>query len=367
VVTLKKERLFATPQRPGAFRAGGRTQLNTAPPAQVTSDQPVSADLSSYFTQVLGLRKSDMVLRPLRKGATVIAGTILGRIGATAPGVSPHLLFEIRPGGPRTPLIDAKPILDGWKLLEATAIYRAAGQNPFLGPKARIPSVGQVFLMSKEALQQLVLRDPNVTIYSCGRRDVAEGRVDRRVLADLEFLSVSGFKPTVAELVCGPGAGGGQAGAGAQGAAGTTGPQGAGPPPNVVSPATVTEHASGNAMTIVKINDIPISGHQTQGSIADVAIRRMLTLQGFYKPYEIISKQSYPGTDNTLSLPDHADRIEVAFQPLFSTDPQLAKQVNSTLKPEQWIKLIDRLRQIPNPAVPLKPTSASIPSNANGG
>jgi hypothetical protein len=300
----------------------------------------------------------------------VIAGTILGRIGATAPGVSPHLLFEIRPGGPRTPLIDAKPILDGWKLLEATSIYRAAGQNPFLGPKARIPTVGQVFLMSKEGLQQLVLRDPNITIYSCGRRDVAEGRVDRRVLADLEYLSVSGFKPTVSELVCGPAAGGAagaQPAAGVPPSAGTTGPQGAGPPPSVVSPATVSEHASGNAMTIVKINDIPISGHQAQGSIADVAIRRMLSLQGFYKPYEIISKLSYPGTDNTLSLPDHADRVEVAFQPLFSSDPQLAKQVNNTLKPEQWIKLIDRLRAIPNPAVPLKPSSASIPSSSNGG
>jgi hypothetical protein len=292
----------------------------------------------------------------------VIAGTILGRIGVTAPGVSPHVLFEIRPGGPHTPLIDAKPILDGWKLLEASTIYRAAGQNPFLGSNAKIPTVGQVFLMSKEALQQRVLQDPNISIYSCGRRDVASGLVDRRLLAALEFLSVSGFKPTVSSLVCGQNS----ASQTPTGTTGSTGPQNAGAPLPVATPDTVTEHASGNAMTITKINDIPIAGHQQQGSIADVVIRRLLTLQGFYKPYQIVSKLSYPGTDNTISLPDHADRVEVAFLPLFSDDPKLAKQVNSVLKPNQWIKLIDRLRQIPNPSVPLKPSSAAIPSG-NGG
>jgi hypothetical protein len=152
----------------------------------------------------------------------------------------------------------------------------------------------------------------------------------------------------------------------ASGATGAAGAQGAGAAPVVASPDTISEHQSGNAMTIVKINDVPVTGHQGQGSVADVAIRRLLTLQGFYKPYQIVSKLSYPGTDNTISLPDHADRIEVAFLPLFSNDPKLAKQVNSVLKPNQWIKLIDRLRQIPNPAVPLKPSNAAIPAG-NGG
>ena len=46
------------------------------------------------------------------------------------------MLFEIRPAGRGAPRIDPKPILDGWKLLESTAIYRAAGKNPFFGPDA---------------------------------------------------------------------------------------------------------------------------------------------------------------------------------------------------------------------------------------
>ena len=39
----------------------------------------------------------------------------------------------IQPAGKDAPQIDPKPILDGWKLLEATAVYRAAGVDPFYG------------------------------------------------------------------------------------------------------------------------------------------------------------------------------------------------------------------------------------------
>ena len=72
----------------------------------------------------------------MRKGARVVAGTILGRVGKVTEGpgskLAPHLNFSIRPAGRGAPRIDPKPILDGWKLLEATAIYRAAGKNPFV-------------------------------------------------------------------------------------------------------------------------------------------------------------------------------------------------------------------------------------------
>ena len=36
------------------------------------------------------------------------------------------MLFEVRPAGRGAPRVDPKPILDGWKLLDSTAIYRAA-------------------------------------------------------------------------------------------------------------------------------------------------------------------------------------------------------------------------------------------------
>src|SRR6185503_9921948 len=81
-----------------------------------------------YFSRVFRLSPDEVQLKPLRKGAKVVAGTILGRVGklSSGPGskLAPHLNFSIRPAGRGAPRIDPKPILDGWKLLEATAIYR---------------------------------------------------------------------------------------------------------------------------------------------------------------------------------------------------------------------------------------------------
>ena len=53
------------------------------------------------------------------------------RTVAGAEGVerAPHLWFEVRPAGSGTPRVDPKPILDGWRLLSATKIYRAAAQS----------------------------------------------------------------------------------------------------------------------------------------------------------------------------------------------------------------------------------------------
>ena len=113
--------------------------------------------------------------------------------------------FEIRPAGRGAPRIDPKPILDGWKLLESTAIYRSKKRNPFFGGDAETPSIGQIMLMSKEALQRHVLRNPHIDVYECGRHDIATGQIDRRVLATLEFLASSGLKPTVTSLRCGHG------------------------------------------------------------------------------------------------------------------------------------------------------------------
>ena len=224
------------------------------------------------------------MLKRMMVGRRVIAGTILGRIGRTSATVSPHLHFEIRPAGRGAPRIDPKPILDGWKLLESTAIYRAQGRNALVDRGA---SIGQILLMSKEALAQHVLANPRIEIYSCGRRDIEAGIVDRRVLATLEFLAASGLKPTVTSLRCGHS--------------------------YYTASGSVSEHSAGSAVDIAKINGIPIVGHQGEGSIADMTIRRLLTLQGTVKPHQIISLMKYDGTDNTLALGDHADHIHVGL------------------------------------------------------
>ena len=112
-------------------------------------------------------------MRRLHKGSRVIGGTVLGRIGRTSLERSPHVVFTIRPAGRGAPRIDPKPILDGWKLLESTAIYRARSQNPFFGRDSRTPSIGQILLMGKTELEQRVLANPRIEVYECGRRDIA--------------------------------------------------------------------------------------------------------------------------------------------------------------------------------------------------
>jgi murein DD-endopeptidase MepM/ murein hydrolase activator NlpD len=325
-VAVSKERLFANPKRPEAFKNGGQEQI-------LNSDANFTT-FKSYFTEVFGLNRDDVTLKPLKRGSKVIAGTILGRVGRTSPKLAPHLLFEIRPAGRGAPRIDPKPILDGWKLLESTAIYRAAGKNPFFGADSKDPTVGQVLLMSKEALQRRVLEDPRIDIYECGRRDIASGQIDRRVLATLEFLTASGLKPTVSALKCGHSL--------------------------YTTSGNISEHSSGSAVDIAAINGIPIVGHQGSGSITDITIRRLLTLQGTMKPHQIISLMTFDGADNTLSLPDHYDHIHVGFRPLYGDNQKLGKQLDSVLKPGQWIKLIDRIGAIDNPTVLTQPSKYAI-------
>ena len=126
--------------------------------------------MARYFTVDYGLDRDDVTLKPLVKGRKVIAGTILGRVGSFEKDDDPYVRFEVRPAGKGAPRIDPKPILDGWKLLESTAVYRA----PDTGPLAKAastddPTVGQLLLMSKEELQKRVLDDERIKIYSCGR------------------------------------------------------------------------------------------------------------------------------------------------------------------------------------------------------
>jgi len=328
---VAKERLFANPTRPKALRAGGKRQL-----MENESAIGDGQSFKSYFSGVYGLKKSDVVLKTLVPGRRIIAGTVLGRIGTTSDALAPHMLFEIRPAGRGAPRIDPKPILDGWKVLEATAIYRAQGKNPFFGEDAQGATIGQILLMSKESLAKRVLANPRIEVYSCGRRDIQAGIVDRRALAVLEFLAASGLKPTVTSLRCGHSF--------------------------YTSGGSVSAHSSGNAIDIAKINGIPIMGNQGPGSITDIAVRRLLTLQGTMKPAQIITLMTYDGAANTLAMGDHADHIHVGFRPQFDATTKAGRLAESILKPSQWVKLIDRLGQIDNPTVAVKPSKYAIKS-----
>jgi murein DD-endopeptidase MepM/ murein hydrolase activator NlpD len=271
---------------------------------------------------------NDVFLHPLHAGAQVISGTVLGHVGTAGGG--PHMLFQIRPAGQDAPLIDPKPILDGWVALENSSIFRAKGENPFL---ATSPSVGQVLLESKQQLEPQVLHDASIHLSACGRQDVQTGRLDRRVLAMLEYLSVSGLKPTVSGIKC-------------------DGSQPASARPRIASTQV--------ALAISAVNGIPIAGHQGPGSIADTTVRKLLMLEGAARPREIVSLTSYPGAAGAISRASARSAIQVAFSPLSQNGAHGARLFSSPLSPAGWIRLIARLGEIPDPTVQSAPSSAAI-------
>jgi hypothetical protein len=251
-----------------------------------------------------------------KAGARVKGGVVLGRVGAAADGSASHLDFSIRPAGRGAPRTEPKPILEGWKLLEATSIYRANGRNVLRSG----PTIGQILLLSKAQLQKRVLADERIEIYECGRADIRSGQIDRRVLATLAFLSESGLSPSVSSLRCGHG--------------------------YHTKSGNVSEHSSGNAVDISRVNGIPVLGHQEAGGITDQTIRRLMQLQGAFAPHQVISLFSIGGP--TIAMADHADHIHVGFRPAGGVANGQSEPV---LKPDQWPRLMERLRELRNPVV----------------
>jgi hypothetical protein len=263
----------------------------------------------------------------LKVGSRVIAGTVLARIGIASEGIDPHMNFSIRPAGRGAPRIDPKPILDGWKLLEATAIYRAKGKNPL---STRLSGAG-VLLLTKGALQRRVLADENLDIYECGRADIASGQIDRRVLAMLEYLVSKGYNLAITSLKCGHSL--------------------------MTTSGYVSEHSTGDAVDIATIDGVPVTGHQGPGTLTDELIHTVLQLQGTMHPHQVISLEDLPG-ETSFALPDHYDHVHVGYHPLGG---EFDDQWSAMLKPEQWLRLTNRLDEIENPEVPTEPSEAALP------
>ncbi|HEY4825084.1 MAG TPA: lytic murein transglycosylase, partial [Solirubrobacteraceae bacterium] len=283
-------------------------------------------------------------LLPLRAGSIVSKGTVLGRVRTPANASAGHLRFAIRPGGDQS-TVDPRPVLKNWSQLGAALHPQGAnGENDLLGATA-----SGVFLMSKEELERTVLSDPGIDIYQCGRQDIASGKIDKRVLAVLAFLSRTGLQPTVSALECGHS--------------------------EMTVSGYVSEHYTGDAVDISAINGTPIADHQGAGSITDLTIRTLLTLQGEFVPHQIISLMQYPGAPNTLAMPEHWNHIHVGFRPTAAQLPlngQAASAasagkgapspviVPSDLSTTQWNQLVTRIGALPAPKVAAKPSQAAI-------
>jgi len=263
----------------------------------------------------------------IKVGSKVIAGTVLARVDAGADSIDPHLNFSIRPAGKGAPRIDPKPILDGWKLLEATAIYRAQGKSPF----AEKLSGAGVLLLSKEALQRRVLADPQLEFPDCDRLEIWAGQIDRRLLAAIAYLSEQGFRLTITSMLCGRYG-------------------------SITTSGNISNHSFGNAVDIAMINGVPVLGNQGPGTLTEALLKAVLRLQGTLIPDELISLQEFGGP--SFAMADHADHVHIGYSPLGGSGEAQFVQL---LKADQWERLIGRLGEIENPEVPTEPSESALP------
>ncbi|HEY1835036.1 MAG TPA: lytic murein transglycosylase [Solirubrobacteraceae bacterium] len=287
---------------------------------------------------------------PLKKGSVVTSGTVLGKVSTPKGAKGGHLRFAIRPAGDGN-TVEAGPILTNWaELQNALHPQGSKERNALLGATA-----GDAFLLTRSELERTVLSDPGITIYGCGRQDIASGKVDSRVLALLAFLSRSGLEPTVSALRCGQS--------------------------QYSAAGTLSAQARGDAVSISAINGVPVAHHQGPGTITDLTIRALLTVPVGFVPAEIISLMHYPGSANTRAQRSHAKEISVVFAAPAKSGTALSPKAaataahsaksgaaapapvvtTSTLSAADWTSLIARIGGLPVPKVPSKPTKSAIP------
>jgi hypothetical protein len=310
---LVKERLFAHPSRAVSYAAGGSQQLKLSVRsyAAATDTAIGGGGRDDYFSMPLRVRPGQFTLSPLRVGATVVAGTVLGHLAHSSAGAA-TMALQITPAGARAP-VNPAPIVAGWRLLGRLT----AGRHTLVGPSttgaygARNTTLGQLLLANRRTLRRAVLSDPRVSIYPCGRADVARGRVDWRVLAVIEYLSHIGLAPDVTGLVCG-------------------------------RPAS-SAAGLGTQVVISALGGTPVAGHQQAGGVVDRAIRAVLGLQGALRPSRIVSTRSYPWEPIAIALPDHTATLEIDFA---APGRRRSALLLGELDSSQWTRLMARLTQL---------------------
>jgi len=305
-----------------------RTGPSAARPARLVAKVPQLADKPAQVTRPASGGPE------LKAGASVAAGQVIGRIAAPAPGARARFGMTVRPSGMSEP-IDARALLRAWQLL-----HRSVGKTPARTATFRPGAadnadavLSRLLRESPAQLGQRVLGDARISIYPCGRDDIAAGVVDPRVLAVLEYLADSGLNPTVSSLRCGHS--------------------------RLTASGNVSEHSSGDAIDISAINGTPILGNQGAGSITETTIRRLLELPAALAPHQIISLMTVAGAANTLAMADHADHIHVGFSPLGAT-PQELDRSGRRLSSTQWGLLTRHLDAQRNPIVPFAPGTHAI-------
>ncbi len=297
-------------------------------------------------------------LMKLGRGSVVAQGTVLGHLGSNSESPEASLRFAIRPAGAQS-AIDPRPILENWRQLGIALHPQGAKDGPILAGA----TASDAFLLSRAELDSAVLADPDIKLGRCDREQVAAGKVGSRALALLVFLSRSGLKPTVGELRCG----------------------------NIERTAkgVVTTFPAPDTIYLTAINGVPVAGHQGSGTITDITIRTLLTLQHKFAPKRIVSLMRYPGAPSTVAASDYSAYIKIELAKPTSaktsknvgaktahaanastTSPLVANPILNTL---EWQRLMTQLSTLQTPKLSRKPSASSIrdksatPSNGGSG
>jgi hypothetical protein len=155
-------------------------------------------------------------------------------------------------------------------------LYRAVG----------LKALVKGFDWDKTRLEQKVLNDKRVTIYPGGRDDIANHRINVRVLALIEYLAEAHGQVTISCLISGHRL--------------------------YARPGVISAHIYGLAADISSVGGTPILGHQQpDGSITEKTVREILLLPVEMQPRQVISLLGLGGP--SFPLANHYDHIHVGY------------------------------------------------------
>jgi hypothetical protein len=138
----------------------------------------------------------------------------------------------------------------------------------------------------EERLVKRVLQDERITIYDGGRADLAEGRVDVRVVATIAFLAESFGQVTITSLISGHGL--------------------------YSRPGVISAHIFGAAVDVAALDGKIISPFtQGPGGLVEQAVRKLLLLPAEMRARQVISLLGLGGP--SFPLANHDDHVHVGF------------------------------------------------------
>jgi hypothetical protein len=145
---------------------------------------------------------------------------------------------------------------------------------------------------AKPVLASQILRDPRISIYPGGQRDIAAGRVDVRVMSLLLFLAWRTGEVTVSSLVTGHPTpiGGGR-----------------------------SAHEFGAAVEITSLGARRVAVEQERGGLVERTIRAMLLLPEEVRPKHVTSLLDLGGP--AFALSDYSDHVQISFDPTIREAP----------------------------------------------